>query len=790
MFLNKYFSTLLIASFGFTLFSCSDDKNELVVEDGTITIPAEFKNITVESDDQKASMEFSSTGDWTVGALDGADWIKFNATTRSEGVSLTNSISGKAGDFTLTLWLEENLEKDARIGKIRFISGKNSTDITLTQNGNPKAQGPGEDDKPVTQDIDPSTIPDYDKYFPNSEYGRMALKPNAKFSFANYKSSEHFFVFWDQSFFGNNPSDPALGNDAVDIDDLLAKAEKFFETNITTLGMAELGVGKSYLDKYKMQIYLLDPTPEWWVATGSGYDNTIGALWVTPSTCQPVGSTIAHEIGHSFQYQTYCDKLYQGGTDDGLSGWRYGYNSVNNPLFENTGGCGYWEQCAQWQSFQDYPEEQFTSYNFQEWLNNHHRHFHHEWQRYASYWLQSYWVAKHGVEIYGQLWRESKYPEDAIMAYTRIANNDDWQKTREELFDYAMRMATFDIDYKTITPYAASYQGLYSTSLLKNKEGMYQPTYSNCPGTTGFNVIPLDVPANGGEIKVHFKGLEYGAPLLESDGGMTTAGDGQGSVKVSTYNKNGGADNMGWRYGFVAYENGKRTYSEAGKSAEGELTFNVPAGAKYLYLVVQGSPEKYGADERCAWDEKETTDAQYPYAFSLEGTGVKGMIDVDPSKDPEDITLKIERTYDLANYKDYGLEDIDLLADGTATKLCEAFSLSSAEFASAVQTIGVGITNTPAEGKITFGLLQPDGTIAYTYTANGGFYINEDGSLGSWGENSPVWVEYNPTAFILSLGQYPGQTVADKTYGYKPVFTYVKGGKEYNAVFEVNVTFK
>ena len=99
----------------------------------------------------------------------------------------------------------------------------------------------------------------------------------------------------------------------VDIDDLLEKAEQFYKTNIEALKFAQLGEDKSYLDKYKMEIYLLYQTE--WLATGSGYDNKIGALWVNPSTCQPVGSTIAHEIGHSFQYQVYCDKILHGNPD-------------------------------------------------------------------------------------------------------------------------------------------------------------------------------------------------------------------------------------------------------------------------------------------------------------------------------------------------------------------------------------------------------------------------------------------------------------------------------------------
>ena len=75
--------------------------------------------------------------------------------------------------------------------------------------------------------------------------------------------------------------------------------------------MAVLGEGKSMLDDYKMQIYLI--YQDEWLATGSGYDDKIGALWVNPSTCHPVGSTIAHEIGHSFQYQVYADKVNKQG---------------------------------------------------------------------------------------------------------------------------------------------------------------------------------------------------------------------------------------------------------------------------------------------------------------------------------------------------------------------------------------------------------------------------------------------------------------------------------------------
>jgi hypothetical protein len=64
-------------------------------------------------------------------------------------------------------------------------------------------------------------------------------------------------VFWEPGF-GYDPN----GSDVpaslrVNIDDLLQKAEQFYTTNVEKLKMVTVGQGKSNLDKYKMQIYLL-----------------------------------------------------------------------------------------------------------------------------------------------------------------------------------------------------------------------------------------------------------------------------------------------------------------------------------------------------------------------------------------------------------------------------------------------------------------------------------------------------------------------------------------------------
>lgn len=468
------------------------------------------------------------------------------------------------------------------------------------------------DEKPVEnipdgQVMDESEIEDFDKYYKPAEFeGMDMLRSDAKWSWFRSKQSEHFFVFWEAGFGDDPNAETVPANLRVDIDDLLEKAELFYRTNVEKLKFTETGQGKSFLDRYKMEIYLL--YQEEWLATGSGYDNTIGALWVNPSTCQPVGSTIAHEIGHSFQYQVYCDKLCQGGNDDLKSGFRYGYEGSN-------GGNGFWEQCAQWQSFQDYPEEMFTSYNFDVWLNNNHRHFENEWMRYASYWLQSYWTMKHGIETIGNIWRESVYPEDAISAYTRLYCNGDWSKTKKELYDYASRMATFDID--GVREYSEGYLGRYHTTFYTSGE-YYQVAYANCPEATGFNVIPLNVPDAGNMVvAADFVGLEPGATLASDDPGEYMESE---TVKGTTmkYNTAGSAGNMGWMYGFVALkQDGSREYGEAHSDKSGRVSFTVPAGTQSLYFIVQAAPQNYVVHP---WDEKELTDEQFPYKVKFENT--------------------------------------------------------------------------------------------------------------------------------------------------------------------------
>lgn len=441
----------------------------------------------------------------------------------------------------------------------------------------------------------PTPVPEYTLptgkliYIPNELQSNDFTKEESQWSYYRMDYSDNFIVFWEKGF-GSNPStvtDQAL---RVDIKDLLEKAELFYDVNVNKLKFVE--TGKSNTDKYRMMIFLKYQSE--WLATGAGYDDIIGALWVNPSTCQPVGSTIAHEVGHSFQYQTYCDNPLSG------CGWRYGLGEYGE------GGNCFWEQCAQWQSYQVYHEEQFRNYNFSEYLMSFHKHPLHETPRYANYFIQDYWCMKHGVEFIGKLWRESRKPEDPIEAYQRITNITQ-EEFNDEMFDAARRMVNWDID--GIREYGQNYVGRQQCKLIASEGGYYAIDPAQCIENYGYNVISLNVPSAGTTISADFLGMEG----------------------VNGYRKKN-IDQAGWRYGFVAYlKNGICVYSNIFSEKKGEATFKCPENCQKLYFVVSGAPTQHWHH---AWDDNDANDEQWPYKVKFGGTNMYGKIDIDPDKIP------------------------------------------------------------------------------------------------------------------------------------------------------------
>jgi len=612
--------------------------------------------------------------------------------------------------------------------------------------------------------LKPEDIPDYDKIYKPREFANMnMLRSDAAWSFVRSKQSEHFIVFW-QTGFGLDPnSSEVQSNLRVDIDDLLAKSEIYYDMNVNKLKFAI--PGKSNTDKYKMQIYLHHTTE--WMAYGGGYDDVIGALWINPATCQPVGSVIAHEIGHSFQYQIYADLLAAGECQNDFSrGFRYG--------FGGNGGNGYWEQTAQWQAWQSYPNLIFSG-NFTEYARNHFRHVHHEWQRYANAFINYYWAEKQGIDFIGRLWREAVRPEDPMQAYMRI-NNMSVDQFNADMYEASTRFVTWDID--AIRDYGNDHIGRHSYQFMTLPDGAYQVTYSHCPGSTGYSVIPLNVPDAGTVITTSFTGLLPGSNLAPGDPGRARVGDNPRTV--TRYN-NTSLSREGWRYGYVALlSNGQRIYSEMNSEKEKDVIFTIPNGCERLWFVVTGAPTSYRAH---AWDEDETNDEQFPYKVKFTNTNLLGTIDFTGDEVHEDVTITYDVKFPFSAIAYSGATVT--LSSSDLTKLGKAFILQPTE-------IKALIGNTTSSKIRFYAVEATTGALNGTFTANGyGHWYNATGNVCRWdapNAEAKVFSEFDENNFSFLVGQFPGRCF-DPNYTIKQALVYTyETGKSVRATFVFNIT--
>ena len=727
------------------------------------TEPVDMTEATVKlvTDDDKlrvgpeegatTTVVFSCDHKWKLTVAEDATWLTFD---KYEGQS------GKL--LTLKVTAAENSGSE-RVAACQIVSGVTVFDFEIVQNQ-------------ATLVLKSSDVPDYEKiYIPNIDFTGDPLRSDAPWSFCRSKQSEHFIVFWDKQYgeyglYGDkmgveNTSPTTCTNSRmrVDIDELLEKAEQYFELNIEKLGFADITGGHSTLDDYKMGICLHYTTT--WMAYGSGYDNVIGWLWINPDTCKPIGSTIAHEIGHSFQYQTYCDQIhYNGKPDDQLTGWRYG--------FGGDGGNAYWEQTAQWQSYQSYTNEAFETVNFTEFVNNSHRHFHHEHQRYASYFLHWYMVEKRGLEVIGELWRESYSPYDAIETYQQKYNLT-MDELNKELYMYAAKCVTWDFDVEgenmhtgqkgTVRDFGKNYIGKIGWSHGNDyvdggyTEGWYYVSPERAPEATGFNHIRLNVPEECTVVKASFKGLE--------------------ALKASL---------AGWNIGFVALlESGERVYTEDVRVTgltEEEISYTIPAGCQDLWMVIAATPEEY---MQHAWDEDNTNDVVWNYCVKFEGTDLYGTVTFDGTETPHNV--KIEKNIELSCRSGYAGPSVTL-SGADLIEIAKAFVLQPSEIISKLAPRqGNG---TPGKGDIKFLSQEPNGSLYDgAYTANGlGYWYGMDGSVKSWSAAS-VYTEYAPETWTFNLGCHPdkvsaGSLKAGDVITIKPVLVY----GDYRAVIQFNIT--
>ena len=597
------------------------------------------------------------------------------------------------------------------------------------------------------------------------------------------KESDNVVVFWDKYYGNTSPGDlPVSDFYHVDIDDLLEKCEAFYDLEINRLGFVD--PVSSNLSKYKVMV-LLNHTTEW-TCYGAGYDYEVSALWLNPSTCKPVGHSVAHEVGHSFHYMCYAEACGHNHTSSTTIGT--GFHLALNK------GQAIWEQTAQWQANQSYPEEMFNQ-SIGTFRRSHNYAFSHEWHRYQSYWMH-YYLCQHYDDIttVAQVWNQPMTGavdfNQALMALKGLSPRDLYKL----YFDYACRLVTWDLD--ACVPYRDNYIGDFDYRCSLNADSAYQVAMASCPQGTGFNVIPLKVPQTGTEVACRLTALTVGSALASDDPGEYLNGSNQYTKVTSRrYIDCGTRSTRGFRMGFVALmqDGSRRYFSEDSVYCKGtskvteRYGFTMPEGVSRLWLVVSPALSRYYQHR---WDDQMAADDQWPYAFRLEGTGLgpRAVVYSAPTLDGRDVA-DATFTYDVSFPKDnqyHSGASLTLSGQADAT-LGTAFQMPTTQIASLLEA---WTAQGPTEGHIMFYGVGSNGQLARSgSTANGyGHWFNANGNVCAYSYGY-VFSEFDPNSMTFSLGQYPGKCQEGHTYTIRQALRYRQSSsKIVQATFVFNIT--
>ena len=613
-------------------------------------------------------------------------------------------------------------------------------------------------------------LDEVDRYLvrPNTYSANNFTSENSTFCFQRSVESEHFVLFWAKglNLMSNGNLTGGASSSVCNVNTLLSNAEKIWDVYVGQLGF--LQPGKSITDRVKIEMFIVNQSE--WRADGSGAD---GAVWTAGSgsdrTQKPhkVGLfhcnawaassnvTVAHEIGHTFQYLVSADL-----------GSAHGLNYV---LGANSSGNEWWEDCANWQAHKVYPAEQFSS----NWSNNqdmHHLNIIHEGARYNNCYYQDWWCQLHGLNTVARVWRESVNPEDPIQAYMRLFGHDEQSFADEQFMGYA-HIAAMDIDaWRTygqglIGSEQQRLQEVPEAIVASHLDGdsdwwIVDPAY--CPQNYGYNANPIKVPAVGTEVKATFKGLS----------------------KVSGY-RSIHPERAGWRYGFVAYStDGTRTYSPIGRDADGEVSITIPAGCTHLWFVVMGAPTEWWTH---SWNDNDSDDEQWPYAVRFTGSSPYGLSRTygeypdDYTRHDTTVVINASLAYSASNYSSVRVQyDMDAVS--------QALGLSTAQ----MRSVKVGASN-----KIRFVGLSSTGAVANNTTTSTssstcfGHWFSQAGNVCGYDSNARIFAEFYPEKYGCYVGQYPGRLQRGNTYTVRQAIIYTHtDGKEYRATMQVNLTLK
>ena len=591
--------------------------------------------------------------------------------------------------------------------------------------------------------------------------------PDNQYTWSKSRSveSDNVIIFWDKYYGNKKPHELATSDwNYVDITDLLKKCEAFYDLEINRLGFVD--PVKSNHSKYKMMVLMNYSKPGDWACYGGGYDFVISALWLNSATCKPVGHSVAHEVGHSFHYMCYAEHSGHRDSDTDNTGFHLACGN----------GQAIWEQTAQWQAAQSYPELMFDQ-SISVFRRSHNYAFSHEWHRYQSYWFH-YFINQYYNDIttVAQVWNQP-------MTGQSRGNGTDFNQALMALkdldatglfrlyYDYAARCATWDID--ACRSYGKPYIGDFDYRCVLVGDTAYQVALASVPQASGFNVIPLDVPAAGTTVTTHFTALPAMSKLAPGDPAeMMTGETAWGKTTRTNYVKPTNFSRRAFRLGYVAllkdgtrqYFNADSLYCEGNTLKTCEVSMVVPENTQQMWLIVVPAPTTYVQHR---WDENPGNDDQWPYRFRLEGTdlGAKAQVYVAPEIDGRDVA-DITFTYDvrLPRLNSYDYVTVNVSGQAQAM-LGTAFQMTPTDIADRMQA---WTSAGPSAGQVMFYPLNPK-TLARVNrgsTANGyGHWFNAGGNVTKYDNGDAyLYSEFSPTGLSFNVGQYPNRLTVGNDY--------------------------
>lgn len=377
---------------------------------------------------------------------------------------------------------------------------------------------------------------------------------NSPWSWHRSLQTENLVIFWEKGFGYNLSNPPQLDGRqmAVNTQNLYERLEYFYTYFRDSLQFIRPG---SKADKYKMMVmlnYSLDGT-----AYGGTYDDFIGALWVAPNRIQDKKlNCMAHELGHSFQFQIVADGI--------SDAW---------------GGSGFYEMTSQWMLWRVNPDWlKDENYHFEAFRRNAHKAFLDGENIYRSPYVLQYWAQKHGLASIADLYRNGKRGDDPVITYKQLYNVSQ-QQFCDEMFDCCQHMVNLDLGhaYNETRQYAGTFESVIEPSA---KKGWYKPSDKNIPEDYGFNTIALNIE-----------------PKVKSV-----------SADINTKTT--------IRYSFVFInEDGKAIYGKP--ASKGKISIALPSdhtGGR-LFLVVMGAPLEH---KILSWHDS-SPNRQYPYEVKFKG---------------------------------------------------------------------------------------------------------------------------------------------------------------------------